>query len=133
MGQPLIAVKDLQTHVDSRGVLGVLDIGELPFTPRRMFWITQTPPATHRAGHAHYECHQYLVCLEGSVRANTLQGDSTEMHHELRLGHVLYLPPMTWLDLIDFSHNACLAVMASHPYDPDDYIHDRSVITRQEA
>jgi UDP-2-acetamido-3-amino-2,3-dideoxy-glucuronate N-acetyltransferase len=39
----------------------------------------------------------------------------------------IYMPPMTWGTQFDYSADAALLVLASHPYDPDDYIRDYDV------
>ena len=36
----------------------------------------------------------------------------------------LYMPPLTWGAQYDYSPDAVLIVLASHPYDADDYIHE---------
>jgi hypothetical protein len=36
----------------------------------------------------------------------------------------VHIPPMVWGTQYRFSHDAVLAVFASHPYDADDYIRD---------
>ena len=36
----------------------------------------------------------------------------------------IYICPMIWRELSDFSSDALCFVFASHKYDPNDYIHD---------
>ena len=36
----------------------------------------------------------------------------------------VYLPPMTWSVQYDYSSDAALLVLASHPYDARDYVRD---------
>jgi hypothetical protein len=36
----------------------------------------------------------------------------------------LHVPPMVWAAQYQYSPNAVLAVFASHPYDPADYLRD---------
>ena len=36
----------------------------------------------------------------------------------------LYVPPMIWATQYKYSPDALLLVLASHPYDPADYIRD---------
>jgi UDP-2-acetamido-3-amino-2,3-dideoxy-glucuronate N-acetyltransferase len=114
----------VQLHRDERGTLGVLDFAEVPFTPRRVFWITGVPSGLHRAGHGHYVCHQFLLCEEGGVEATVRTPQRTVEEFRLESGTYLYIPPMNWLDLRNFESPSCLAVLASHSYDPDDYVTD---------
>ena len=36
----------------------------------------------------------------------------------------IYVPPKVWSTQYAFSDDAVLLVLASHPYDPDDYVRD---------
>lgn len=112
----------VQLHLDNRGTLGVLDLAEVPFTPRRVFWITGVPSGLPRAGHGHYVCHQFLLCEQGGVEASVHSPQGTVQEFLLDIGTYLYVPPMNWLDLRNFESPSCLAVLASHSYDPNDYI-----------
>ena len=38
----------------------------------------------------------------------------------------VHVPPMVWATQYNYSADALLLVLASHPYDPDDYIRDYS-------
>lgn len=40
-------------------------------------------------------------------------------------GDSFYLPPMHWLDLVAFSKNSVLGVLASHAYDRNEYIESK--------
>src|SRR4051794_4651819 len=60
---------------DARGGLGVVDIiDHAPFTPVRLFWITDVAVDQTRGGHAHKRCSQFMVCLSGSIRVNASDG-----------------------------------------------------------
>jgi len=108
---------------DMRGSLIALEFGAgLPFTPKRFFTVYDVPTRDVRGEHAHYRCEQFLICLNGSVRAITDDG-STRTEHLLDAPNVgLYMPPMTWGTQYAYSSDAVLAVFASHEYDPTDYI-----------
>lgn len=110
---------------DHRGSLTVGQVpDELPFTAQRFFFISRVPGGEPRGIHAHRECHQFLVCVAGSVKAMCDDGESRNVYvlDEPEVG--LHMPPLTWGTQYDFSDDAVLLVLASHPYDPDDYIHE---------
>ena len=110
---------------DHRGDLMVRQVGStLPFTPERVFVIMNVPGKHIRGDHAHRKLEQYLVAIAGSVDVVLDNGDSRE-HVRLdspRLG--LYVPPMTWCTLYNYSAGAVVMALASERYDAADYIRD---------
>lgn len=110
---------------DERGTLLAREVGRsLPFTPKRFFFIFDVPEARRRGNHAHKECHQLLICLQGSVNCIVDNGsERAEYSLELR-NAALYMPPMVWGTQIRYHDDAILMVAASHEYDSMDYIRD---------
>lgn len=108
---------------DLRGTLTVTDIDRaLPFVPRRYFVVYEVSDQRIRGEHAHRVCHQFAVCLAGSVH---LVVDDGLQREEVVLDNPtvgVYIPPMVWGTQYRFTAEASLLVFASHPYDPDDYI-----------
>lgn len=107
---------------------GKLSFGEfdrnLPFLPKRHFLIYDVPVGQHRGRHAHFECEQLAICVKGSV-AMTVEFNKTRKTFALSKAHqALYLPPLTWVEMNDFSQDCVLLVFASHYYEPKDYIRD---------
>jgi hypothetical protein len=116
---------ELHEVVDVRGALIIAETSrQLPFAVHRVFFILDVPEGEPRGIHAHRECHQFLICLRGSVKAMVDDGDRREVVRLDRGSVGLYMPPLTWGTQYDYSPDAVLAVLASHPYDADDYIHD---------
>ncbi|MDF9787841.1 sugar 3,4-ketoisomerase [Polynucleobacter sphagniphilus] len=110
---------------DPRGNLTVGNFGvDVPFDPKRYFIIYQVPLVDIRGEHAHKECHQFLLCLRGSVVAVADDGVQREEFQLNRPDCGLYMPPMTWGTQYKYSPDALLLVFASHLYDSSDYIRD---------
>jgi UDP-2-acetamido-3-amino-2,3-dideoxy-glucuronate N-acetyltransferase len=110
---------------DMRGSLAASELTkDLPFQPRRFFVVYRVPSAEARGEHAHRACHQFLVCLAGSLVV--LVDDGTNRAQVLLddPGLGLYMPPMVWGTQYAHSTDAILAVLASDPYDSNDYIRD---------
>jgi UDP-2-acetamido-3-amino-2,3-dideoxy-glucuronate N-acetyltransferase len=107
---------------------GTLTVGEapaqIPFTPRRYFMVFDVPGKEVRGEHAHRVCHQFLVCARGSLSVVVDNGEASEeiVLDAPNLG--LYVPPLIWAAQYQYSSDALLLVVASHPYDPADYIRD---------
>lgn len=110
---------------DMRGTLLARQTGaDLPFVPQRVFVVQDVPSREVRGEHAHRLLEQLLIAVVGSV---TCVVDDGEHRREVRLDSpelALYLPPMVWGIQYDYSADARLLVLASHPYDADDYIRD---------
>lgn len=117
----------LQTAGDERGMLAALEHAELPFVPRRTFFVHSVPKPTIRGQHAHRVCEQFLICAQGSVTVSTSGNTFFDEFDLDTFGDGLYVPPMHWTCLSNFSEDAVLVVLASHPYDPKDYIRDYAV------
>jgi acetyltransferase-like isoleucine patch superfamily enzyme/dTDP-4-dehydrorhamnose 3,5-epimerase-like enzyme len=120
-----VSLRRLQNVNDLRGDLSAIEWEkELPFTPRRAFFVYNVPNASVRGEHAHKECHQLLVCIHGSVSVIVDDGSSRE-EFSLNEPHIgIHIPPRTWGIQYKYSTNAVLFVLASHEYDSSDYIRD---------
>jgi UDP-2-acetamido-3-amino-2,3-dideoxy-glucuronate N-acetyltransferase len=112
--------------VDLRGRLVAGDLpGELvPFAPQRWFLVYGVPSREVRGEHAHQVCGQFLIAVSGRVQVALDDG-------ERRAGVVLdsptaglYIPPLVWASQYDYGPESVLLVLASHPYDPDDYVRE---------
>ena len=112
------------------GVLGVTEFGSIPFTPQRFFWLSDVGPGTTRANHGHKSCHQLLICQQGTLEATITRGDGEISVHAMSIGTTLHLPPLHWLELSHFSQDAVLGVLASEPYDKNEYITSREELTK---
>ena len=75
-----------------------------------------------RGEHAHKACHQFLVCVKGSVGIVLDDGDKRDeiVLDSARVG--LHIPPMVWGIQYQFSSDAVLLVLASDRYSAEDYI-----------
>ena len=116
---------ELTRATDMRGslVAGEID-AELPFVPARFFVVYDVPSIEVRGEHAHRRCEQVLVCLSGSVKAIADVGGVRSEFLLDRPDIGLYMPSMTWGTQYRYTKNAVLLVLASLPYQADDYIRD---------
>lgn len=120
-----VSLLRLKRAEDLRGSLVASDFDEfLPFVPRRFFTVFGVPTKEVRGEHAHRECTQLLVCLAGSVAVVV---DNARDREEVVLDDPsvgLLIPPMVWDVQYRYTPDAVLLVLASHRYDPADYIRD---------
>lgn len=122
---------DLVARSDGRGQLSVLDSwGALPFTPVRLFLVTDVPTGIRRGGHAWREGHEFLVCVTGSCTIDAEWGSCRATFVLDRPDRGLYLPPMVWMEYEHASPSTSLVVLASTHHDPTDVIHDHGEFLR---
>lgn len=120
-----VEIFDLTHSVDMRGALTAVEFSShLPFEPKRTFLVSDVPNQRVRGEHAHRECHQFLICVKGSVAVIVDDGKASSEFTLDRPDRGIYLPPMTWGIQYKYSRDAVLLVFASHPYDSADYIRD---------
>ena len=109
----------LPTHSDVRGHLTVIE--KLSFPIRRVYYIHGVPSGALRGGHAHKKVERLIVAISGSFKAN-IGGNEVSLRDPRR---GLYVPPLTWLELTDFSPGAICLILASEEHDEADCIRTR--------
>lgn len=117
---------------DLRGSLVSGEVqSHIPFQPLRFFSVMQVPSKEVRGAHAHRLCKQFLVCQSGSVAIVVDDGRVREevILDDPQLG--LYVAPMVWSVQYRYSSDAILLVLASHAYEPQDYIRDYDEFIRE--
>lgn len=108
---------------DLRGDLIVAEVdSEVPFEIRRVFSIFNVPTKETRGQHAHKKCHQFLICIKGSVTVDLDDGQGTTTIQLDERGKGLHIPPMIWGTQREYSSDAILLVLASEKYQEDDYL-----------
>ncbi len=113
---------DLKTFTDDRGHLTVIE-KVIPFDVKRIFYIYGVDGST-RGGHRHHQTIQAAICLKGSCTIYN-QEENNERIFELRSpDQCLILEPKDWHQMLDFSEDAILMVLASEYFDLTDYIYE---------
>jgi acetyltransferase-like isoleucine patch superfamily enzyme/dTDP-4-dehydrorhamnose 3,5-epimerase-like enzyme len=120
-----VSLRRLQNVKDLRGDLSAIEWEkELPFIPKRVFFVYNVPSSSVRGEHAHKICHQFLTCIHGSIAVIVDDGNNREEFH-LSDPHIgIHIPPGVWGIQYKYSSDAVLFVLASHEYDAADYIRD---------
>lgn len=94
----------------------------IPFEIKRVYYITKVDKDIVRGHHSHKELHQILISLNGTVKIkvkNPLEEEVIELN---KSSEGLYIGPMIWREMYDFSEDAVLLVLASEYYDESDYV-----------
>jgi hypothetical protein len=116
---------NISSRENESGVLDYLELEEsFPFIPKRIFTIRPNSPKAVRGNHAHKKCQQFVLSVSGSCKIE-IRGESEKTVLVLEPSKFgVYVQPLTWVSLFDFTNDACILVLASHKYDEEDYIHD---------
>ena len=116
---------DLPKVHDARGNLTFIE-GErhVPFDIRRVFYLYDVPGGSTRAGHALRTCHQFIVSLSGAFDVVLDDGSEKQRFHLNRSHYGLYVTPLTWRELDNFSSNSVCLVLASEPFDAGGYFRE---------
>lgn len=112
---------------DPRGNLSFVESGQhIPFDIKRVYYLYDVPGGSDRGSHAHKNLHQFIVAMSGSFDVVLDDSKEKKRFHLNRPYYGLYVCPMMWRDLDNFSSGAVCMVLASAHYDQGDYIRDYS-------
>ncbi len=116
---------DLPKIQDHRGNLTFIEAGRhVPFEIKRTYYLYDVPGGAARAAHGHKALHQLMIAMSGSFDVTLDDGKEKKIFHLNRSYYGLYIPPMMWRDLDNFSSGAVCMVLASDFYDENDYFRD---------
>jgi dTDP-4-dehydrorhamnose 3,5-epimerase-like enzyme len=120
-------IVDLPKIADSRGNLTFIE-GQrhVPFDIRRVYYLYDVPGGAERGGHAHKQLSQLIVAVAGSFDIVINDGSKEKRIHLNRSYKGLYICPMIWRELDNFSSGAVCMVLASNLYDESDYYREYS-------
>jgi dTDP-4-dehydrorhamnose 3,5-epimerase-like enzyme len=96
--------------------------GEIPFGIERIYYIFGVKNGVRRGFHSHNQLQQALICVKGSVKVLVKTPQQEEVITLNDPSEALYIGPMIWREMYDFSEDAVLLVLASEHYDENDYI-----------
>jgi len=107
---------------DPRGNLTFIESARhIPFELKRIFYLYDVPGGATRAGHALKTCHQFLIASSGSFDVVVDDGRQQHRHNLTRSYYGLYIPPLIWREIDNFSSNSICTALASEYYSEDDY------------
>lgn len=124
---PLSRVRliDLPVVREPRGNLTFIEGRQhVPFDIQRVYYLYDVPGGAERAGHAHKGLHQLVVAMSGSFDIHLDDGFEQKTFHLNRSYYGLYICPMIWRTIDNFSSGSVCLVLASTHYEEADYYRD---------
>jgi mannose-6-phosphate isomerase-like protein (cupin superfamily) len=130
---------DVRGAVDQRGRINFVEAGphpgkgDLPFQPRRLFWLHHIAPGQWRGRHGHRESELVFVALHGGCRVHL---DDARVKETVTIddpGRALFVGTWVWHELTDFAADAAILVIASTLYEDAEYLRDYDAFKREAA
>lgn len=119
------SIIELPKISDPRGSLTFVENSQhIPFDIKRVYYLYDVPGGSARGSHAHKSLHQFIVAMSGSFDVELDDGKSKRRFHLNRSHYGLYVCPMMWRLLDNFSSGAVCMVLASDIYSESDYFRD---------
>jgi dTDP-4-dehydrorhamnose 3,5-epimerase-like enzyme len=113
---------DLPKINDSRGNLTFVEGNQhVPFAIQRVYYLYDVPGGAERGGHAHKALSQLIIAMSGSFDVILDEGGEKRRFHLNRSYQGLYVCPMMWRELDNFSSGSVCMVLASNIYEESDY------------
>ena len=116
---------DLGKHHGATGNITVVENGKaIDFDINRVFFIYDIPGGATRGAHAHKTLRELIIAATGSFEVRVFDGEREKTFLLNHPSQALLLPSGVWEELKNFSSGAIALVLASTPYNPDDYYRD---------
>jgi hypothetical protein len=116
---------DLPKILDERGNLSFIEEDiHIPFKIKRVYWIYDVPGGEYRGSHAFKETEEFIIALSGSFDIVIHDGTKEKKYSLNRSYYGLYLSKSIYRRLENFSTNSLALILASTPYNENDYIRD---------
>lgn len=114
-------------HFDSfdakqSGKLVVSEKENLPFMPKRIYWVTGIEEKTIRGEHAHKKLNQILICDEGKIEIELISKERQTFKYTLSSSDIgLFVPKMYWRKIY-YEEGSILLVLAEDLFKKSDYL-----------
>ena len=117
---------ELPKVTDPRGNLTFIEgNSQIPFDIKRVYYLYDVPGGAERGGHAHKDLSQLIIAMSGSFDVILDDGENKKRIHLSRSYQGLFVCPMIWRELDNFSSGSVCLVLASNTYSEDDYFRNK--------
>lgn len=112
-------------HSDRKGNISVVENNTtVPFEVKRTYYLYDIPGGEERGAHAHKDLRQLIIAASGSFDVILNDGNEKRTFTLNRPYKGLLVVPGIWRELNNFSSGSVCLVLASMPYEVEDYIRD---------
>jgi dTDP-4-dehydrorhamnose 3,5-epimerase-like enzyme len=130
---PVVRILNFEIKGDDRGSLISLENKyNIPFDIKRVYYIFSTQEGVVRGKHAHKRLSEVLVAASGSVEIRCEYNHNKEVITLDRPDKGLLIGGMVWRDLLNFSPDAVIIVLADDYYNEEDYIRNYDEFIRED-
>jgi len=110
-------------HLSDLGTsLGVMDFSQIPFSPRRIYWISGMTFEEPRGFHSHKRLNQVLVVQQGSIKLDLYRGTKKSSFDISNNENHIFIPAGSWREIRAVEEGSTILVVADQVYDESDYI-----------
>jgi len=122
----VVYIKKITSFKDKRGILSVIEQKKLKlFNIKRVFFINFKKKKIIRGKHAHKKCSQFIFCLSGKIKLETIDRNLKKTQISLSaLNKGVLIKPLVWVEILSEKANTILACLASRKYEKSDYINN---------
>lgn len=125
-------IMDFKELGDERGNLIVIEGGrDIPFEIKRAFYMYGAQGETIRGQHANRNSSFVLINVGGTSKVRIDNGTEERIIELDRPKMGLYIRPMIWKDMYDFSKDSVLLVLSDKHYDEEEYIREYERFLRE--
>jgi dTDP-4-dehydrorhamnose 3,5-epimerase-like enzyme len=118
---PDASIHKFEAFEDDRGTLHVKDFSNFPVSFIRLFVIEGSKAGDIRGSHAHKECWLFAYASGAGITLN-IKNTCGSKTFALDQSFGVLIPPYNWTEVLFEIKSAKLNILASHPYDANDYI-----------
>jgi hypothetical protein len=115
-----INVPHISSSIGFLGFIQNID-PDLKFKIERVYFLSNIPKEAIRGCHGHLKLQQILIPVVGSFDLKVINKFGEKNIHLNDPAKGYFIDKGSWRELSNFSINSCCLVLASLPYDPEDY------------
>lgn len=112
----------IRRYGDERGYLTTIEDNEIPFTIKRVYYLSELSQNKERAHHAHKRSQRVLSAIQGKVKVSLFDGKNKKEFILDNPNKAVYFNNKVWCELSNFKDNAIVLALASEAYDEREYI-----------
>lgn len=123
----------INKNTDNRGSLCYAEWEDLPFVPKRLFWIHDVREGMSRGCHSHSDCEEVVFAVNGGF---DIFVDNGRQQATIRVDNPqrgVYVGRNVWCELKNFAPGTVCVVVASVRYMKEGYVNEYEVFKQKSS